>query len=537
MVTSTLTSRRASVRKQFPAGRSQSVTAPPRQVSVAAQASSLTSDVCDTCRALVEKLTRVSDGQTLAEKVSSSCLVPPVNVSSQGRQSPLSFGPPQALSPRLSQRPSARSTVVGSSPAQSCCSSDSSSGSADASLVKHEDHEEASRRSPKVEKWLSERACLGKVPARTLPEAGLDVVCSLGHGNQSTVHLARRVEDGSFRCVKRFCKESMVDTTRQFLKMEFEVMTNLGAHPRIAQAFKLFQDKEFFHMEMEYYPGGDFGSLEKNARAAGMSLLSEQWWGKVFKQCLQSLAHLHRHGIMHCDVKEQNLMVKNTNYLVPEVVLIDFGVAQEANNKRDVIYGTPGYIPPEVWETKIWQPQSDAFSLGVVILQMLIGRVPNTDDRCGIFVSNAATYKEVRNATETFEPPFQSISVFHRNLKELVRQLLDKDSRLRPSPTFVLSSGWISSLDEKVEQDELAPNLASDDNVVTPRRQSLPMNFRVPPRTPRPSLPTKVQTFSHSRNTSTSSTATTASGYSAYSQDSGPPSWLDLSEALDELDL
>ena len=47
-------------------------------------------------------------------------------------------------------------------------------------------------------------------------------------------------------------------------------------------------------------------------------------------------------------IEEQNLMVKNTNYLVPEVVLIDFGVAQEANNKRDVIYGTPGYIPPEV---------------------------------------------------------------------------------------------------------------------------------------------------------------------------------------------
>lgn len=230
-------------------------------------------------------------------------------------------------------------------------------------------------------------------------------------------------------------------------------------------------------------------------------------------------------------------MVKNTNYLVPEVVLIDFGVAQEANNKRDVIYGTPGYIPPEVWETKIWQPQSDAFSLGVVILQMLIGRVPNTDDRCGIFVSNAATYKEVRNATETFEPPFQSISVFHRNLKELVRQLLDKDSRLRPSPTFVLSSGWISSLDEKVEQDEIAPNLARDDDVVTSRRLSLPRNFRIPPRTAQPSLPTKVKTFSHSRNTSTSSTATTASGYSVYSQDSGPPSWLDLSEALDELDL
>jgi len=163
----------------------------------------------------------------------------------------------------------------------------------------------------------------------------------------------------------------------------------------------------------------------------------------------EALAFLHGHGIVHCDVKEPNLMIKTGNYHKPEVVLIDFGVAQKAASAdRTVIYGTPGYIAPEVWDVKTWCPKGDMFSLGVVFLQLLIDRVPSSSSRCGVFVENTTNFREVRTATQTREIPFDSMPCSHTHLREFVEQMLERDPSVRPSAADLLCDGWISMLDE-----------------------------------------------------------------------------------------
>jgi serine/threonine protein kinase len=226
---------------------------------------------------------------------------------------------------------------------------------------------------------------------------------------------------------------------------EYELLQTIKTHPRIGRAFALFQDVSFFHIEMEFYAGGDFTKTRQCAIRDGVAL-TEVWWAKLMKQCLEGLSHIHSSGIMHCDVKEPNLMLKTTNYHDPCVVLIDFGVAQTKRSKHSKIYGTPGYIPPEVWSTKTWDARGDVFSLGVVMLQMMTDRVPSVENPYrAIFIEDTTSFRDIAVATRTRDPPINLIPACH--LKEMVTAMLCKDVDARPSAQALLRCDSMMGLD------------------------------------------------------------------------------------------
>jgi serine/threonine protein kinase len=281
------------------------------------------------------------------------------------------------------------------------------------------------------------------IPESTLDEAGLVMISELGQGNQSTVHLVRKLAteaDRGVHCVKRVAK-SPNGNEAAFVEREYDTMRKASGHPNILEAFNLFQDASFFYIEMPYCEGGDLTALKAQAIASGICP-TEAWWDKVFKSCLEALAHLHSKDIIHCDVKEANLMVRTVNYIEPAIVLADFGISQLRNETREktptIIYGTPGYIPPEVWESKIWRPEGDMFSLGVVIAQMLMDR------RDGIFVEGTESLKQVKQVTLTREPPFDLIH--QPRLRKLVMMLLEKDPANRPTAVQALSNKWFDAI-------------------------------------------------------------------------------------------
>jgi serine/threonine protein kinase len=277
------------------------------------------------------------------------------------------------------------------------------------------------------------------ITKKTLAEAGLVLRKDMGVGSQSSVHSAWKIKDGSFSCIKRFDKEKATQNTLEFLKEEYRVMMEAGSHPCVTEAYQMFQDDSFFYIELPLYKGGDFSKLKQNAIKSGVCC-NEVWWSNVFKQAFQGLAHLHSKGFMHCDVKEPNLMVKNDNYQEPEVVLIDFGVVQKADEKRTAIYGTPGYIAPEVWDTKEWTPQGDAFSLGVVILQMLTGKVPDPSrPQNGVFTENTKNLKDVKVATKTRKPDMSTMIGCGTRLRILTEHLLTKEAICRTTVSEALA--------------------------------------------------------------------------------------------------
>jgi serine/threonine protein kinase len=128
-------------------------------------------------------------------------------------------------------------------------------------------------------------------------------------------------------------------------------------------------------------------------------------------------------------------MLRGNHLPAAEVVIIDFGVAQRAGAERAIIHGTPGYIAPEVWDTKIWCPAGDMFSLGVVIVQVLLGKV-------GIFTENTRTYKEVKEATKQRLPPLELMPAECPSLQWLTKHLLAKDYLSRPTASNLLHDPW-----------------------------------------------------------------------------------------------
>lgn len=162
------------------------------------------------------------------------------------------------------------------------------------------------------------------IPHKSLQAAGYQLGKMLGHGNQGCAYkgknsLVQRC------CIKSYSKASLDKAAADSLQDEYNVLHNLSRHPNVALAFDIFQDESSYYMIQELYAGGDFESLLHRGAAAKVQM-DEAWWRALFKQCFLGIAHLHSNGLMHCDIKESNLMLRTDNYKEPAVVIIDFGL-------------------------------------------------------------------------------------------------------------------------------------------------------------------------------------------------------------------
>jgi len=196
------------------------------------------------------------------------------------------------------------------------------------------------------------------IPFKSLSQAGYQMIKEIGRGSQGVVSLAN---DASMRkvCIKAFTKGRMSAPMVFDLQQEFEVMQVLACD-RIARMNEIFQDASFYYMVGEVYTGGDFTTLRQRAAGCGVQM-TDTWWRSIFRQCIEALAFMHEQAMIHCDIKEPNIMVKTENFHEPHVVVIDFGVARAMATAMSELKGTPGYIPPETMDMGKWFPRGDIF--------------------------------------------------------------------------------------------------------------------------------------------------------------------------------
>lgn len=288
-------------------------------------------------------------------------------------------------------------------------------------------------------------AITGFLPFRNLQQSGYRVVKELGRGAQGVVHLA---QDGTGReyCLKAMKRSEMSASGVEQMQEEFQTI-QLLAHDAIANVFEVFQDSQFYFMVGEAYSGGDFMTLTERATEQGVAM-TEGWWKLVFRQCCEGVEFMHDQSLMHCDIKEPNIMLKTLNMRNPEVVFIDFGVCKAmVTAPNGMPAGTPGYMPPETIQLRRWFPRGDIFCLGVTLIQVLLGKSPPQGPRTtttpgGIFVEGCQTIRDIFNATVQREPPFTSIPASVPQLCELLRAMLSKSVAKRPTASNVLGFEW-----------------------------------------------------------------------------------------------
>jgi serine/threonine protein kinase len=273
------------------------------------------------------------------------------------------------------------------------------------------------------------------IPRKSPSAAGYRVTKDLGSGAQGGAKLAIG-PTGQEVCMKVITKMSAQQVGMAQLQDEY-LCQRLTAADHVLKMQEIFQDDQHFYMISEPYHGGDLTTLAKKAKQQGVNL-NGTWWKNIFRQGLSALFHLHGHAMMHCDIKEPNLMVKSLDFKQPHICLIDFGIARAMADDSEETCGTPGYIPPETWDTGKWFPKGDIFSWGVCMVQMMADKLPPLGARTafspgGIFLEGCATFPEIQNATKNRQPPFHLMQPQDRAIVTLASKCLSKRMKGRPT--------------------------------------------------------------------------------------------------------
>ena len=121
------------------------------------------------------------------------------------------------------------------------------------------------------------------------------------------------------------------------------------------------------------------GSLETwIEQRSNSDVLTLEDAARIVRQVADALQYAHNQGVVHRDVKSANVFIRNKLNGPPDMLVSDFGFAQpfpEARASGLDIRGTPGYMAPEQWEGQV-VPASDQYALGIMVYQLLTGRLP-----------------------------------------------------------------------------------------------------------------------------------------------------------------
>lgn len=157
---------------------------------------------------------------------------------------------------------------------------------------------------------------------------------------------------------------------RKCLMQEVSVLKRLNGHPNIIHLFEVIETATHIVLVMEFAAGGDLLRYVRQRRRLEESIARE-----LFKQLLDGIGHIHSMGVVHRDIKLENLLLDSYGCLK----IADFGVAvvRSPGRRLSDYCGTPSYIAPEILLEAGYDGQPvDVWSAGIVLYAMLCGRVP-----------------------------------------------------------------------------------------------------------------------------------------------------------------
>jgi len=187
-------------------------------------------------------------------------------------------------------------------------------------------------------------------------------------------------------------------------------------HPNIVQIYRFGEANGMYYMAMQYIDGADLGWLIRDYRAAGEVMPIGDVL-RVMREIGSALDYAHSHDVIHRDVKPSNIMVDNRG----RALLADFGLALLGDiGTRGEVLGSPHYVAPEqTVSSASVVPQSDIYSLGITLFEMLTGELP--------FAGGEALELSMRHLSEPAPPPSQFNAAIPPLLDEVVLRALEKE--------------------------------------------------------------------------------------------------------------
>lgn len=242
----------------------------------------------------------------------------------------------------------------------------------------------------------------------------------IGAGGMAVVYKAQDLALGRLVAVK-ILREPLTgdpDFLARF-QQEARAAANL-AHPNIVTVHDFGRDGGRNYIVMEFIEGKDLKTLIKD----GSPFKVERALDLIIQICA-GIGYAHRAGLVHCDVKPQNILLTADG----RVKVTDFGIARalatlQPGETTDIVWGSPQYYSPEQAAGEAPTPASDVYSIGVVLYEMLAGRLP--------FV--ASTQQALAMMHLRDEPP--RLTLFNPALPETLERIVHKVMAKEPAARY-----------------------------------------------------------------------------------------------------
>jgi eukaryotic-like serine/threonine-protein kinase len=276
----------------------------------------------------------------------------------------------------------------------------------------------------------------------------------LGEGGMGRVYLARQLDLGRQVVVKVMHDHIAADET---FRARFERETKLMAgfqHPYAVTLYDAtLDDPSGQCIIMEYVRGVNLDALlSRNGRFTPARV------GRIVGQLCEVLQAAHEQGIVHRDLKPANLMVMDADTPREKIKVMDFGLAKKpvdsaewrkvTDTNVDFAVGTPGYISPEQVRGEEMDHRGDLYSVGVLIYELLTGRLP--------FQGPSSMDMLLAHATEA-PPTFAELGLegwAPADIEELVMNCLAKDPADRPQHAREIAERYDLALTREMEAHE-----------------------------------------------------------------------------------
>ncbi|XP_038607409.1 myosin light chain kinase, smooth muscle [Tachyglossus aculeatus] len=230
---------------------------------------------------------------------------------------------------------------------------------------------------------------------------------------------------------------------KEDIRREIGIMNCLH-HPKLVQCVDAFEDKANIVMVLEIVSGGELFEriIDEDFE------LTERECIQYMKQISEGVQYIHKQGIVHLDLKPENIMCVNKTGT--RIKLIDFGLARRLENAGSlkVLFGTPEFVAPEVINYEPIGYPTDMWSIGVICYILVSGLSPFMGD------NDNETLANVTSATWDFDDEaFDEIS---DDAKDFISSLLKKDMKSRLDCTQCLLHPWLTKDTKNMEAKKLS---------------------------------------------------------------------------------
>ncbi|KAF5102640.1 hypothetical protein D0Z03_000385 [Geotrichum reessii] len=250
----------------------------------------------------------------------------------------------------------------------------------------------------------------------------------IGQGASGGVYTAYHVDTNENVAIKQMNLEKQ--PKKELIINEILVMKE-SSHRNIVNFIDSYLVEGDLWVVMEYMEGGSLTDV------VTYNMMSEGQIGAVCREVLQGLEHLHSKGVIHRDIKSDNILLS----MKGDIKLTDFGFCaqiNETNSKRTTMVGTPYWMAPEVVSRKEYGPKIDIWSLGIMAIEMIEGEPPYLNES-----PIRALYLIVTNGTPQLKDPDSLTPVFDDFLKWSLKVEVDQ----RATATELLDHEFLKTAD------------------------------------------------------------------------------------------